>query len=90
LAAPLAALAAPALVAAPADDKPEPAVQKIVTEDDGVRIEELRFRGETRSITVKSKIRGARPYEIVPPTGARDPSQAGSTTGQRVWNVFAF
>jgi len=73
-----------------ANDRSEPAVQRIVTEDDNVRIEELRVRGETQNITVHSKMRGAKPYQIVPATGARDPSQAGNTTGQRVWNVLAF
>jgi len=74
-----------------ADDKtaPEPAVQKLVSEDDNVRIEELRVRGQTQSITVKSKIRGVAPYQIVPATGAKDPSQPGGTTGQRVWH-FTF
>ena len=45
------------------------------------------MRGQTQSITVKSKIPGVAPYEIVPATGARDPSQPGSTAGQRVWHV---
>ena len=73
------------------DEKPppEPAVQRLVAEDDNVRIEELRVRGQTQSITVKSKIRGVAPYRIVPSTGAKDPSQPGSTVGQRLWN-FSF
>lgn len=68
---------------------PEPNVQRTVNEDDQVRIEEVRVRGQTQSITVKSKIRGVAPYQIVPSSGARDPSQPGNTTGQRLWN-FAF
>lgn len=68
---------------------PEPAVQRLVSEDNNVRIEELRVRGQTQSITVKSKIRGVAPYQIVPSTGASDPSQPGSTAGQRVWH-FTF
>jgi hypothetical protein len=95
----VAALAAAALtVVARADDaqqppKPkggEPAVQHIVVEDEGVRIEELRVRGQTQRITVHSKVGNARPYEIVPPTGARDPSQQGNLAGQRLWHMFSF
>jgi hypothetical protein len=75
--------------AADARQVPEPAVQRLVSEDDNVVIEELRVRGQTQSITVKSKIPGVAPYRIVPATGARDPSQPGSTAGQRVWQ-FTF
>jgi hypothetical protein len=75
----------------PAQGKtPEPAVQRIVNEDDNVRIEELRVRGQTQSIVVKSKVPGVEPYEVVPGSGARDPSQASGATGQRVWHVFGF
>jgi hypothetical protein len=68
---------------------PEAAVQRTVNEDDQVRIEEVRVRGQTQSITVKSKIRGFAPYQILPGSGARDPSQPGQGSGQRVWN-FVF
>ncbi|MFO1270924.1 MAG: hypothetical protein U1F50_04435 [Rubrivivax sp.] len=90
------ALMAPLLAAAAAaEDRPAPpeaAVQKQVSEDDNVRIEEVRVRGQTQSITVTSKIRGHKgsQYEIVPPSGARDPSVAGSSNGQRVWHVLSF
>jgi len=82
-------------VAAPAEEQrppAEPLVQRSVAEDDNVRIEEVRVRGQTQSITVKSKIRGIRPseYEIVPASSARDPSQAGHSDGQRVWHLFSF
>jgi hypothetical protein len=71
----------------------EPAVQQVVTEDDGVRIEELRVRGQTQRIVVKPK--HAVEYEIVPPTGGRDPSQnrgnqQAGAAGQRVWNLLRF
>jgi hypothetical protein len=88
------ALLLPCLAAAAAEPPapPEPAVQKQVTEDDNVRIEEVRVRGQTQSITVTSKIRGHKgsQYEVVPPSGARDPSVAGSSNGQRVWHLFSF
>ncbi len=88
------ALLLPGLAAAASETPapPEPAVQKSVAEDDNVRIEEVRVRGQTQSITVTSKIRGHKgsQYEIVPPSGARDPSVAGSSNGQRVWHLLSF
>jgi hypothetical protein len=71
----------------------EPAVQRIVVEDEGARIEELRVRGQVQRITVKPK--NAREYEIVAPVGGRDPSQNRANQqpgagGQRVWKLFNF
>ena len=63
----LAALLLP-LAATAQDGAPrggEPAVERKVTEDDGVRIEELRVRGETQRIIVRSKVGGARAYEKI-------------------------
>jgi hypothetical protein len=82
-------LAPVAALATDAKPVPEPAVQKLVAEDEQVRIEELRVRGQTQSITVKSKIPGVAPYRIVPASGAKDPSQPGGASGQRVWH-FTF
>ena len=77
----------------PQSGPPEPKVQRIVVEDDAVRIEELRVRGQTQRIVVKPK--NAAEYEIVAPTGGRDPSQnrgnqQPGAAGQRVWNVLRF
>ena len=72
----------------------EPKVQRIVIEDDSVRIEELRVRGQTQRIVVKPKVGNARAYEIVPADGARDlsagPASSRGAAGQRVWNVLSF
>jgi hypothetical protein len=57
----LAAVATSAL----ADPPPEPKVEKTVAEDDQVRIEELKVRGEAKKVTVKNKITKAPDYEIV-------------------------
>ena len=79
---------------APATRQPaEPVVQRIVVEDEGARIEELRVRGQVQRITVKPK--NAREYEIVAPVGGRDPSQNRANQqpgagGQRVWKLFNF
>lgn len=68
----------------------EPKVVRTVSEDEAVRIEELRVRGQTQRIVVRSKLAGARPYEIVPANGGRDLSQDKRTVGQRVWSVLSF
>jgi hypothetical protein len=72
---------------------PEPNVQRIVLEDDAVRIEELKVRGQTQRVTVKP--RHATAYEIVPAAGGRDPSlnragQQPGAGGQRVWHLLSF
>lgn len=72
---------------------PEPNVQRTVVEDDAVRVEELKVRGQTQRVTVKP--RHAAAYEIVPAAGGRDPSQnrAGQQPGaggQRVWHLLSF
>jgi len=61
-----------------------------IIEDDRVRIDELRIRGEVRSITVQSKLPGVRPYEVLVRPGGRDPSQDGGAAGHSVWSLLAF
>ena len=69
----------------------EPNVQRIVSEDDNVRIDELRVRGQTTQIVVQSKIAGGSRYEILPGEAGRDPSlQDKRGAGQRVWRLFSF
>jgi hypothetical protein len=68
----------------------EPLVQHIVTEDEGVRIEELRVRGQVQRIVVQSKLGHMRPYEILPANQGRDLSQDKRAAGQRVWSVLSF
>ena len=68
----------------------EPVVERKVIEDDGVRIEELRVRGQTQRIVVHSKLAGARPNEVLPANGGRDLSQDKRAIGQRVWSVLSF
>jgi hypothetical protein len=72
---------------------PEPKVPRIVIQDEAVRIEELRVRGQTQRVVVKP--RNAAEYEIVPANAGRDPSQNRANSnpgagGQRVWNVLRF
>jgi len=78
---------------APAEPRrtPEPNVQRIVSEDDNVRIDEVRVRGQTTQISVHSKTAGGSRYEILPGEAGRDPSlQDKRGAGQRVWRLFSF
>jgi hypothetical protein len=68
----------------------EPAVVRTVTEDDSVRVEELRVRGQTRRIVVRSKLPGAPAYEIGTSTDGRDLSQDRRSEGRSLWQLFSF
>jgi hypothetical protein len=68
----------------------EPEVKHSVVEDDQVRIEELRVRGQVQRITISPKASGVRSYEIVPPDPGRDVSQNKGLSGQRLWQLFSF
>ena len=69
-------------------------IERIRVEDSGGRIDELRVRGETQSITVTPK--GNLPaYEVVPASANRAPSAgerggASANGGTRVWKIFGF
>jgi hypothetical protein len=74
---------------------PEPNVRQTVIEDDHVRVEELRVRGEVRRIVVRTQ--GNQPgstYEIAPADGARDlssgPVSARGVAGRSLWTVLSF
>jgi uncharacterized protein (DUF58 family) len=84
----LAAFAAAAL----ADPPPEPKVERTVSEDDQVRIEELKVRGETKKVTVKHKNSRAPDYEIVVNDAGRESAGGSgkSGSGTRVWRVLNF
>ena len=90
---PVALLVLLATAAVRAEDKPappEPVVQRTVTEDDLVRIEEVRVRGQTRRIVVRSKLPGAPAYEIGTSTDGRDLSQDRRSEGRSFWKLFSF
>jgi hypothetical protein len=99
LAAPTATLAqktasAAATAPATAPAASAPSGDRRVLEDDNVRIEETRLRGQTRQITVQPK--GAdgkpsgRPYEILTAPGGRDAAQERGAAGQRAWSLVRF
>ena len=85
--------AAPA-TAAPAGDSGEPKVQRIVVEDEGSRIEELRVRGNTQRIVVTPKVGTKRSYEIIAEDGSREMFDGANTSrgaaGKRVWHILSF
>lgn len=59
-------------------------------EDDQVRIEEQRVRGQLTRAVVSPKAEGASAYEVLTPPGGQDPSKNRDAAGQRVWNVLTF
>ncbi|MDO9403871.1 MAG: hypothetical protein Q7T87_07575 [Polaromonas sp.] len=84
---------APADAPATGRVRPDSAIERIVTEDAGTRIDELRVGGETQNITVQPKTGRAPAYEVKPSESARGnppPASGGETNGSRVWNVFKF
>lgn len=79
-----------------ADPPPEPKVERTVSEDDQVRIEELKVRGETKKVTVKNKLSRAPEYEIVVNDAGRESAGGTGTglsksgSGTRVWRLLNF
>ena len=85
-----AAPAAPASAASAPAKRDAPMRTLTVIEDEGVRIEETRLRGQAQRIVVKSKVEGAQPYEIIVGAGGRDPSKDRGAAGQSAWSLFDF
>jgi hypothetical protein len=84
----------PPPTSAPAEGRKNQRVERIHHEDAGVRIDELRYGGQTQSIVVQPKA-NVPEYEIQPTDLARSrPADhrdgMSSATGQRVWNLFRF
>jgi len=68
----------------------EPKVVRTINEDEAVRIEELRVRGQTQRIVVRSKLPGAPAYQIGTSTDGRDVAQDRRSEGRSLWQVLAF
>ena len=73
---------------------PEQRIERIHHEDAGSSIDELRYGGETQSITVQPKA-NVPPYEIQPSDGTHgEPAAAGGASpapgGQRVWKILKY
>ncbi|MDF1485023.1 hypothetical protein PY257_07475 [Ramlibacter sp. H39-3-26] len=82
--------------AAADDRRGEQRIERVHIEDAGSSVDELRYGGQTESITVQPK-NNAPEYEVQPQQGARssptrregDETSTGGT-GPRVWKVFKF
>jgi hypothetical protein len=72
---------------------PEQRIERIHHEDAGSSIDELRYGGETQSITVQPKA-NVPSYEIEPTDGTHSQPAArdgvGPAPGQRVWNILKY
>jgi hypothetical protein len=86
--------AAPAQVETHVVARSEPAVQHIVIEDQGSKIDELRVRGQTRHVIVTPKVGVTKSYEIIVSHTGRIPVDGtggvNGAVGKRVWNVLDF
>ena len=86
----LAALVLSACAVAPAPRSADAGPQRLVSEDEQVRIDELRLRGLAQRLTVQPKGGNGRPYEILLPAPGADATQHRDAAGQRVWPVLTF
>jgi hypothetical protein len=76
----------------PLEAKKNQKIEHLHAEDSAVKIDEVRYAGQTQSITVQPKD-GMPAYEIQPVTPARQRTRddgRSSAGGERVWNVLAF
>lgn len=78
----------------PLDGRLNQRVERILIEDEGSRVSELRVGGQTQSITVQPKTGSLPAYEVQPTDGvhARPGSRNGAETitGPRLWNLRKF
>lgn len=78
-----------------ADGRRNQRVERIVVEDAGSRVDELRVGGQTQSITVQPKTGTPLPsYEVQSNDGARarpgNFNESDTVTAPRVWNLRKF
>ncbi len=78
------------------DEVPDGKVEELVNEDDHIRVDELRVRGQTRKIKVHFKNGVIPDYEIlvsdakyVPPSRS-DRGGSDGPHGTRVWSLFDY
>jgi len=70
-------------------------IERIHVDDGGAKVDELRYGGQTQSITVTPKNERMPQYEVVPNnnnsrTGQQGGGDAGGGTGPTLWNVLKF
>jgi hypothetical protein len=86
-------VAAPAKPANPASSASAARAPSNVTvlEDDNVRIEEAHGRtGAVSKVTVRTKLPGAKDYDVQVAPAGRDPNQDKGSAGKRTWSVLNF
>jgi hypothetical protein len=68
-------------------------IQHIHVEDGGAKVDEVRYGGQTQSISVQPKA-NVPGYEVLPNDGGRERQGSAETSsggnGPRVWNVMKF
>lgn len=70
-------------------------IERIHVDDGGAKVDELRYGGQTQSITVTPKNDRMPQYEVVPNNNSSRTNQqgggdAGTGTGPTLWNVLKF
>jgi len=79
--------------AAPESPRSNQKIEHIRVEDAGARVDEVRYGGQTQSITVQPKA-NVPSYEVLPNNSGRDRQSqtetGGNGNGARVWNVLKF
>ncbi|MGJ7581107.1 hypothetical protein ACSFA3_13070 [Variovorax sp. RHLX14] len=87
-----AAQAAP-VESAPGEGKRNQKIERIHVEDSGATVDEVRYGGQTQSITVQPKA-NVPSYEVLPNDGGRERQGQTETSsggnGPRVWNLMKF
>jgi hypothetical protein len=85
--------AQPLVAANPPAPEGDQRIERIRLEDNGTVVEEVRYGGQSQSISVQPKA-AVPPYEIVPGDSPRSRGLArdalSGAPGQRVWNFFRF
>jgi hypothetical protein len=92
--APQAAAPAPAATATPSGSAQDQKIERITVEDQGARIDETRYGGQTQSITVQPA-NGMPAYEVKPSNGLRSQSHndrdtPASSAGKPAWKLLDF
>jgi len=76
----------------PRTPRVEQKVERLHVEDEGTRIDTVRYGGQTQSITVQP--RGAKTYDVEPLDGPRrraaDREGGSNSGGQRTWRMLGF
>jgi len=77
----------------PLNPRQNQAITRIHVEDGGAKVDEMRYGGQTQSISVQPKA-NVPSYEVLPNDGGRERQGSAETSsggnGPRVWNVMKF